>query len=65
LIRGGGAVVVEEWKSSRSLWPRQKAQMGNYFLLIEDQLDVPPTHGFIVCGDGTRHRIENTEELRA
>jgi CRISPR-associated exonuclease Cas4 len=21
-------------------------------------------HGVIVCGDGTRHRIENTDELR-
>jgi CRISPR-associated exonuclease Cas4 len=35
-----------------------------YFLLIQDQLEVRPSHGFIVCGDGTRHRIENTEELR-
>jgi len=38
--------------------------MGTYFILIEDQLGVRPTHGFIVCGDGARHRIENTEELR-
>jgi CRISPR-associated exonuclease Cas4 len=65
LIREGGAVVVEEWKSSRSLRPNHKAQMGTYFLLLEDQLYAPPTHGFIVCGDGTRYRIENTEELRA
>jgi len=34
-------------------------------LLIEDQLGVRPAHGFIVLGDGTRHRIENTSELRA
>ena len=26
---------------------------------------VKPTHGYLVCGDGTRHRVENTEELRA
>jgi CRISPR-associated exonuclease Cas4 len=26
---------------------------------------VTPSHRFIVCGDGTRHRIENTDELRA
>jgi CRISPR-associated exonuclease Cas4 len=32
---------------------------------LEDQLKVRPTHGFIVCGDGARHRVENTEELRA
>ena len=24
-----------------------------------------PPHGFVVLGDGTRNRIENTEELRA
>jgi CRISPR/Cas system-associated exonuclease Cas4 (RecB family) len=39
--------------------------MGAYFLLVEDQLGVRPLHDFIVCGDGTRHRIENTDELRA
>ena len=39
--------------------------MGCYFLLIEEELWIRPSHGFIVCGDGTRRRIENTEELRA
>ena len=39
--------------------------MGCYFLLIEEELRIRPTHGFIVCGDGTRHRIENDDELRA
>ena len=33
--------------------------------LVEEELRIRPTHGFIVCGDGTRHRIENTTELRA
>jgi CRISPR-associated exonuclease Cas4 len=42
-----------------------RAQMGTYFILIVDRLGVRPTHGFIVCGDGARHRIDNTEELRA
>jgi CRISPR-associated exonuclease Cas4 len=65
LIKGGGTVIVEEWKSSRFLRPGHQAQMGVYFLLIEDQLGVRPPHGFVVCGDGTRHRIENTGELRA
>ena len=36
-----------------------------YFLLIEEELRIRPSHGFIVCGDGTRHRIENDDELRA
>jgi CRISPR-associated exonuclease Cas4 len=39
--------------------------MGVYFLLIEEELKVTPTHGDDVCGDGTRHRIENVPELRA
>jgi CRISPR-associated exonuclease Cas4 len=40
-------------------------EMAVYFLLIEDQLDVRPSHCVIVCGDGTRHTVENTQELRA
>jgi hypothetical protein len=39
--------------------------MGCYFLLIEEELRIRPTHGFIACGDGTPHRIDNTEELWA
>ena len=65
LIRSGGTIIPEEWKSARSLRPWHRAQMGVYFLLFEDQLKVKPPHGFIVCGDGTRHRIDNTDELRA
>ena len=34
-------------------------------MLIEEELRIRPTHGFVVCGDGARHRIDNTEELRA
>jgi CRISPR-associated exonuclease Cas4 len=65
LIKGGGTIIPEEWKSSRQEWPNHRAQMGVYFLLIEEELRIRPTHGFIVFGDGTRHRIENTDELRA
>jgi CRISPR-associated exonuclease Cas4 len=66
LVKAEGTIIPEEWKSTRSreIWPNQRAQMGVYFVLIEDQLGIRPPHGFIVCGDGTRHRIENTEELR-
>lgn len=65
LIRQGGVVWPEEWKSARVLRPWHRAQMGVYFALIEDQLGVRPPHGFIVCGDGTRHQVDNTGELRA
>jgi CRISPR-associated exonuclease Cas4 len=64
LIRDGGMVIPEEWKSSRRVWPSHRAQLGVYFVLIEDQLGVRPTHGFIVCGDGIRHRVENDDALR-
>ena len=39
--------------------------MGVYFVLIEEELRIRPAHGFVVLGDGTRHRIENSGELRA
>jgi CRISPR-associated exonuclease Cas4 len=65
LIRQGGAVIPEEWKSSRRVWPSHRAQMGVYFLLIEAEMNVRPPHGFIVTGDGRRHRIDNDERLRA
>ena len=65
LIKADGTIIVEEWKSARTLRPWHRAQMGVYFLLVEEELRIRPSHGFIVCGDGTRHRIENTEELRA
>ena len=65
LIKAEGSIIVEEWKSTRQLRPWHRAQMGVYFLLIEEQLRQRPAFGVIVCGDGTRHRIDNTEELRA
>jgi CRISPR-associated exonuclease Cas4 len=65
LIRDGGALIPEEWKSSRLPRPHHRAQMGVYFLLIEDQLQQRPAYGILVCGDGTRHRIDNDEALRA
>ncbi len=65
LIKVDGTIIAEEWKSAHMLRPHHRAQMGVYFLLIEEELHVRPPHGFVVCGDGTRHRVENTAELRA
>jgi CRISPR-associated exonuclease Cas4 len=64
LIRTGGTVIPEEWKSARVLRPWHRAQMGVYFLLIEDQMGMRPPHGFVVTGDGMRHRIDNDDALR-
>jgi len=65
LIKADGSIIPEEWKSARTLRPWHRAQMGVYFLLVEEQLRIRPSHGFIVLGDGTRHQIENTDDLRA
>src|SRR4051794_18841335 len=62
IIEGG---IPEEWKSARRVYDSHRAQMGVYFILLEEETGVRPPHGFIVTGDGTRHRIENTDELRA
>jgi hypothetical protein len=64
LIRSGGTLVIEEWKSTRYVRDSHRAQMGVYFLLAEDRYGMRPPQGFIVCGDGTRHQIDNTPELR-
>ena len=60
IIEGG---IPEEWKSSRRLYDSHRAQMGVYFILLEEETGVRPPHGFIVTGDGTRHKITNTAEL--
>ena len=65
LVKGGGQVIPEEWKSARQLRPWHRAQLGVALLLVEEEFRVRPPHGFVITGDGTRHRIENTEELRA
>ena len=64
LIKAGGAIIVEEWKSAHVLRPWHRAQIGVYLLLVEEALRVRPSHGVVVCGDGTRHRVENTADLR-
>jgi CRISPR-associated exonuclease Cas4 len=65
LVKTGGTIIPEEWKSARTVRPWHRAQMGVYFLLIEEELRIRPPYGVIVCGDGTRHRVENNDALRA
>lgn len=64
IIRIGDQLIIEEWKSSLRVRPGHVAQIGVYFLLAEERFGIRPSHGVIVCGDGTRHRIDNTAELR-
>ena len=65
LIREGGILWPEEWKSAHQVRAWHRVQMGVYFLLVEEETGIRPPHGFIVCGDGTRHKIDNSDELRA
>jgi len=65
IVRDGELVIPEEWKSSKRVRDSHKLQLGTYFLLIEDLYEVRPPHGFVVLGDGSRVRAENTEALRS
>jgi CRISPR-associated exonuclease Cas4 len=65
IVRRGEDLIPEEWKSSKKVEPWHVAQLGTYFILIEEHYGVRPPFGVIVTGDGRRRRIANTEELRA
>ena len=57
-------VIPEEWKSSKRVYDSHRAQLGVYFILIEEETGVRPTHGFISLKSGERVRVENKAELR-
>jgi hypothetical protein len=65
VIDEGGVPVPEEWKSARRVYDDRRAQMGVYFLLIEEQVGIRPPHGYISLGTGERVKVENTDELGA
>ena len=56
--------IPEEWKSGNRVYDSHRAQLGCYFLLIEEETGSRPTHGYISLKDGKRERVENTPELR-
>ena len=57
----GGMPIPEEWKSARRVFDSHRAQMGVYFILIEEETGVQPLYGVIVTGDGKRlsHKVNN------
>jgi CRISPR-associated exonuclease Cas4 len=65
LVREGEWIIPEEWKSSKRVSDGHRLQLGTYFILIEEEFGVRPPHGYVVLGDGSRVRVENTEQLRA
>ncbi len=65
IVREREFLIPEEWKSSKRVNDGHRLQLGTYFLLIEAEYGSRPPYGFVVLGDGSRHRVENTEELRS
>ena len=65
IVKRGEELIPEEWKSSKKVQPWHIAQLGTYFILIEEHYGVRPRFGVIVTGDGKRKRISNSDELRA
>lgn len=64
IVQHRQGIIPEEWKSAKTLRPWHRAQMGVYFILLEERTGARPPFGNVVCGDGTRYRVENTEQLR-
>jgi CRISPR-associated exonuclease Cas4 len=64
IVRRGKELIPEEWKSGNKVQPWHIAQLGTYFILIEEHYGVRPPFGVIVTGNGRRERVENTNALR-
>ena len=66
IVEEGGTPIPEEWKpKAEKVYPSHVAQLGTYFILIEEKIGIRPPHGYVVLKGGVRLRIENTDELRA
>jgi CRISPR-associated exonuclease Cas4 len=65
LVRTDEGLIPEEWKPSKRVYPSHRAQLGAYFLLVEEEYGERPPYGVVVLGDGSRVRVENTEALRS
>ncbi len=65
MIREGRMRIPVELKSANRVYPNHLVQLGAQLILIEEIYGTRPTHGYVVTGDGERHRIENSDELRA
>ncbi len=65
VVREGDIQIPVELKSAKRVYPNHLVQLGVQLILIEEVHGKRPTHGYFVTGDGERHRVENTDELRA
>lgn len=65
IVRDGGHLIPEEWKSAKRVNHGHRLQLGCYFLLIEEEYGERPPFGVVVLGDGSRVEVPNTEALRS
>ncbi len=65
IVRQGGSLIPEEWKSSKRVNDGHRLQLGTYFVLMEEEYGMRPPFGVVVLGDGSRVEVKNTEELRS
>lgn len=65
IVRLGGRLIPEEWKSAKRVSHGHRLQLGAYFLLIEEAYGERPPFGVVVLGDGSRVEVPNTEALRS
>ena len=59
-----GYIIPEEKKPGLEVYDSYEAQLGAYFVLIEEHYEKRPPYGFVVLGDGRRRWIPNSENLR-
>lgn len=65
IVRQGGSLIPEEWKSAKRVSHGHRLQLATYFLLIEEQYGERPPFGVVVLGNGSRVEVKNTERLRS
>jgi len=65
ILRQGGSLIPEEWKSAKRVSHGHRLQLGAYFLLIEEEYGERPPFGVVVLGDGSWVKVENTDALRS
>ena len=65
IVQRGRYFIPEEKKSGLRLTESYQAQLGVYFILIEEEYGVRPPYGFLVLGDGRRVKVKNTRRLRS
>ena len=65
IVRQGGSLIPEEWKSAKKVSHGHRLQLGAYCLLVEEEYGERPPFGVVVLGDGSRVEVENTEALRS